>query len=78
MLKQIERFGRGARMPGLSKTRNFMLSYAVVFLIVAIIAAFFGFYALAGTAALVGRIVFIIFLVLFIAGLLRTRTPPRV
>jgi uncharacterized membrane protein YtjA (UPF0391 family) len=55
-----------------------MLTYGVVFLIVAIIAAFLGFYALAGTAALVGRILFIVFLVLFIAGFLRRRTPPRV
>jgi uncharacterized membrane protein YtjA (UPF0391 family) len=46
-----------------------MLSYAVTFLIIAIIAGVLGFGVIAGTAAMIARVLFIIFLVLFIASL---------
>jgi uncharacterized membrane protein YtjA (UPF0391 family) len=46
-----------------------MLSYAVTFLIIAIIAGVLGFGVIAGTAAMIARVFFIIFLVLFIASL---------
>jgi uncharacterized membrane protein YtjA (UPF0391 family) len=52
-----------------------MLYYALIFLVVALLAGALGFYALAGTAALVARVLFIIFLALFLIGLLRRRTP---
>jgi uncharacterized membrane protein YtjA (UPF0391 family) len=50
-----------------------MLYYAVIFFLVALVAAVLGFYALAGTAALIARVLFIIFLALFLIGLLRRR-----
>jgi len=46
-----------------------MLSYAVTFLIIAIIAGVLGFGVIAGTAAMIARVLFIIFLVLFVASL---------
>jgi uncharacterized membrane protein YtjA (UPF0391 family) len=46
-----------------------MLSYAITFLIIAIIAGVLGFGVIAGTAAMIARVLFIIFLVLFIASL---------
>ena len=55
-----------------------MLHYAVVFFIVALIAALFGFGGIAAGAVEIAQVLFFIFLVLFvvslIAGLLRRRT----
>ncbi|MGA2018254.1 MAG: DUF1328 domain-containing protein [Opitutaceae bacterium] len=48
-----------------------MLSYAVTFLIIAIIAGVLGFGVIAGTAAMIAKVLFVIFLVLFLASLLR-------
>jgi uncharacterized membrane protein YtjA (UPF0391 family) len=53
-----------------------MLSYAILFLIVAIIAAFFGFGGIAGTAAWIAQVLFVIFLILFIVSLVFGRRPP--
>jgi uncharacterized membrane protein YtjA (UPF0391 family) len=50
-----------------------MLSYAVTFLIIALIAGILGFGVIAGTAAYIAKVLFIIFLVLFIASLFRGR-----
>ena len=50
-----------------------MLSYAITFLLVAILAAALGFGGIAGTAATIAKVCFVIFLVLFIATLLRGR-----
>lgn len=50
-----------------------MLSYTVLFLLIAIIAGALGFGVVAGTAALIAKIFFILFLVLFVASLLRGR-----
>ena len=47
-----------------------LLSWALIFLIVAIIAAIFGFRAVEGTAAWIAKVLFIIFLILFIWQLL--------
>lgn len=46
-----------------------MLNYAITFLIIAIIAGVLGFGVIAGTAAMIARVLFIIFLVLFVASL---------
>ena len=55
-----------------------MLHYALVFFVVALIAAIFGFTGIAVGAAEIAKVLFFIFLVLFVvslvAGLLR-RTP---
>jgi uncharacterized membrane protein YtjA (UPF0391 family) len=50
-----------------------MLSYAWVFLILAIIAAVFGFGGVAVAAAGIAKILFFIFLALFVIGLLTGR-----
>jgi uncharacterized membrane protein YtjA (UPF0391 family) len=46
-----------------------MLSYAITFLIIAILAGILGFGVIAGTAAMIARVLFIVFLVLFLASL---------
>jgi uncharacterized membrane protein YtjA (UPF0391 family) len=50
-----------------------MLSWALAFLIVAVIAAVLGFGIIAGTAAAIAKVLFFIFLILFLAALLRGR-----
>jgi len=56
-----------------------MLHYAVVFFLIAIVAAVFGFGGIAVGAAEIAKILFAIFLVLFLAslivGLLNRRSP---
>lgn len=48
-----------------------MLHYAVVFLIVAIVAAILGFGVIAGTAAWIAKICFIVFLIFALIAFLR-------
>ena len=50
-----------------------MLHYAVVFLIIALIAGLFGFGIIASTAAGIAKILFLVFLVLFVVSLLMGR-----
>jgi uncharacterized membrane protein YtjA (UPF0391 family) len=47
-----------------------MLRYAVIFFIIAIIAAFFGFGGIASGATEIAKILFFIFIVIFLATLL--------
>ena len=47
-----------------------MLYWAVVFLVVALIAALFGFTGVAGTSIAAAKILFFVFLVLFVVSLL--------
>jgi uncharacterized membrane protein YtjA (UPF0391 family) len=49
---------------------GFMLRYAVIFFIIAIIAAFFGFGGIASGATEIAKILFFIFIVIFLATLL--------
>jgi uncharacterized membrane protein YtjA (UPF0391 family) len=62
-----------------ARRRFFMLSWALTFFIVAIIAAVLGFTTIAGAAAGIAKILFFIFLVLtlvaLVAGALRGRPP---
>lgn len=57
-----------------------MLSWAIVFFVIAIIAAAFGFGGIAMAAAGIAKILFFLFLVLFvvflITGLVNRRGPP--
>jgi uncharacterized membrane protein YtjA (UPF0391 family) len=54
-----------------------MIGWAITFLIIALIAALFGFGGLAGTAVGIAKILFFVFLVLFVVSLLLgRRTPP--
>ena len=50
-----------------------MLYYAITFLIVAIIAGILGFGVIVGTAAMIARFLFVVFLVLFLASYFRGR-----
>lgn len=56
-----------------STGRVAMLSYAVIFLIVAIIAGVLGFGGIAGAAATIAKVLFVIFLILFVVSLIRGR-----
>ena len=53
-----------------------MLAWAITFLIIALIAAALGFGTLAGTAATFAKILFFVFLVLFIVSLIFGRGRP--
>ena len=48
-----------------------MLNYAITFLLIALVAGVLGFGVVAGTAAMIARALFVIFLVLFIVSLIR-------
>lgn len=50
-----------------------MLYYALIFLLVAIAAGILGFGAIAGTAAVIAKVLFIVFLILTIAAFARGR-----
>jgi uncharacterized membrane protein YtjA (UPF0391 family) len=50
-----------------------MLNYAIIFLLIALVAGALGFGVIAGTAATIAKVCFIVFLILFIATLLRGR-----
>ena len=47
-----------------------MLRYAVIFFVIAIIAAVFGFGGIAGDAAWVGKVLLVVFLILAVASML--------
>ena len=57
-----------------------MLNYIIIFFLLAILASFLGFGALAGTFALIAKVFAIIFLILFIVSLIRhfakSKNPP--
>jgi uncharacterized membrane protein YtjA (UPF0391 family) len=50
-----------------------MLSWALAFLIVALVAGLLGFTGVAGTAAWIAQILFVLFLVLFLVSLVMGR-----
>jgi uncharacterized membrane protein YtjA (UPF0391 family) len=55
---------------------NIMLSWALTFLVIALIAAVLGFGGLAGAAAGIAKILFFVFLVIFVVSLIAgTRRP---
>ena len=47
-----------------------MLRWSILFLVIALVAALFGFTGLAGTAAGIAKILFFVFLAVFIVSLL--------
>jgi len=55
-----------------------MLSWALIFLGVAVLAAIFGFGGIAGTAAGIAQVLFFVFLVLFVVSLIFGRRSPTV
>lgn len=52
-----------------------MLSWALTFLVIALIAAVLGFGGIAGSAAYIAKILFLVFLVLFVISLIAGRRP---
>jgi len=55
-----------------------MLSWALTFLVIALIAGVLGFGVIAGTAASIAKILFVVFLILFVIGLVLGRRTPRI
>ena len=53
-----------------------MLSWALMFLVIALIAALFGFTSVAGTSMAAAQVVFFVFLVLFVVALVMGRRTP--
>ena len=54
-----------------------MLNWAVTFLVIALIAAVLGFGGIAGTAVGIAKILFFVFLILFVISFLMGRRAPR-
>ena len=54
-----------------------MLRWALLFLIVALIAALFGFGGVAGTSMVAAKILFFVFLVMFVVSLVMGSREPR-
>jgi uncharacterized membrane protein YtjA (UPF0391 family) len=52
-----------------------MLSYAITFLIIALIAGILGFGVIAGTAAMIAKVLFLVFIILFVFSLIAGRRP---
>lgn len=50
-----------------------MLSWSITFLVIALVAAVLGFGVIAGTAASIAKVLFLVFLVLFVVSLLTGR-----
>lgn len=67
---QMELLLKNTRLVKLNKKDRAMLQWVVIFLIVAIIAAAFGFTGIAGTATGIAKFIFVIFIVLFLGTLL--------
>lgn len=55
-----------------------MLNWAITFLVIALIAAVLGFTTIAGTAIEFAKLIFVIFLILFVVSLVMGRRAPRV
>jgi uncharacterized membrane protein YtjA (UPF0391 family) len=51
-----------------------MLSWAIMFLVIALIAGVLGFGIVAGTAAWIAKILFVVFLILFVVSLISGRS----
>jgi uncharacterized membrane protein YtjA (UPF0391 family) len=70
----------GRHQPTRIPRRNIMLQWAVIFFVIALIAAIFGFTGIAAGAASIAKILFVVFLILFILSLLfgGLRRGPRI
>jgi uncharacterized membrane protein YtjA (UPF0391 family) len=77
--RELELLAGHHRAAGLRRRANhqarnqIMLRWAVVFLIIALIAGFLGFQALDGLAMQIAKILFVIFLILFVVSLITGR-----
>lgn len=50
-----------------------MLRWSIAFLIISLVAGLLGFFAIAGTAAWIAKILFVVFLVLFVISMVTER-----
>jgi uncharacterized membrane protein YtjA (UPF0391 family) len=68
----------GLRKKELIREEQVMLGWALAFLVIALIAAVFGFGGIAAGAAGIAKILFVVFLILFVVSLLAgaVRRPP--
>jgi uncharacterized membrane protein YtjA (UPF0391 family) len=55
-----------------------MLGMVVLFLVVALVAGIFDFGVVAGTAALIAKVLFVLFVILFVVSLVAGRRRPMV
>ncbi|MBN9521005.1 DUF1328 domain-containing protein [bacterium] len=55
-----------------------MLRWAIVFFVVALIAALFGFGGIAGDAAWIGQVLLVVFLILAVVSMILGRRSPAV
>jgi uncharacterized membrane protein YtjA (UPF0391 family) len=53
-----------------------MLRWAVLFLVIALVAGIFGFWSLEGTAMWIAKVLFVIFLIFFVVSLIIGRRAP--
>jgi uncharacterized membrane protein YtjA (UPF0391 family) len=54
-----------------------MLRWTLVFLLIALVAGALGFYGLEGTAMWIAKVLFLLFLILFVFSLIMGRRGPR-
>ena len=54
-----------------------MLSWTLTFLVIALIAFILGFGVLAGTAVYIAKVIFVLFLVMFVISLIMGRRTPH-
>lgn len=62
------------RLPSTHNSTDAMLSWSITFLVIALIAAVFGFGGIAASAAGIAKILFFIFLILFVVSLVMGKT----
>lgn len=55
-----------------------MIRWAIIFFVIALIAALFGFGGIAGDAAWIGKILLVVFVILAVVSMLLGRGGPRV
>jgi uncharacterized membrane protein YtjA (UPF0391 family) len=55
-----------------------MLRLAIVFLLIALLAGVFGFWGLEGSAMIIARVCFFVFLIFFVVSLVMGRRGPEV
>jgi uncharacterized membrane protein YtjA (UPF0391 family) len=69
----LQPVGTGAAQGEGNNPKTTMLHWSLVFLVVAIIAAVLGFGTLAGMAATIAKVCFVLFLVIWLVSLVTTR-----
>jgi uncharacterized membrane protein YtjA (UPF0391 family) len=67
--------GSASQCDSRANGKEFMLSWALTFLIIAVIAAVLGFGGIAGSAAWIAQVLFGIFIILFLMSFFFSRTP---